>query len=52
MRIRTTEEEMVRQLKIMNAQKAPLGVFVKVGFYLSLGLIALGLLARFCLVFE
>jgi len=45
MRIRTTEEEQVRQLKIMNAQMAPLGVFVRVGFYLFVVLFVIGILA-------
>jgi hypothetical protein len=51
MKTRTVQEEQVRQLKIMNAQMAPLGVFVKVGFYLFLFLSVLGCLARFCLIF-
>jgi len=45
MRIRTTEEEQVRQLKIMNAQMAPLGAFVRVGFYLFAVLFVIGVLA-------
>lgn len=46
---RTTDEEQVRQLKIMNAQLNPLGVFIRVGFWLTVLLFTLGVLARLCL---
>jgi hypothetical protein len=51
MKVRSEQEEQTRQLKVMNAQMAPLGVFVKVGFYLFLGLTVLGCLARLFMVF-
>jgi hypothetical protein len=46
---RTAEEEQVRQLKIVNAQLNPLGVFIRVGFWLTVLLCTLGVLAWLCL---
>jgi hypothetical protein len=51
MKVRSEKEEQTRQLKIMNAQMAPLGVFVRFGFYLFIVLTVVGCLARFCLIF-
>jgi hypothetical protein len=45
MQKRTVQEEQVRQLKIINAQMAPMGVFIRVAFYLFSLLCAMGLLA-------
>jgi hypothetical protein len=49
---RTPEEEQARQLKIISYQLAPLAAFVRVGFWLSLGLIGLGLLSMLFLRFQ
>jgi len=51
MKTRTVQEEQIRQLKIMNAQMAPLGMFLRVGFYLFVVLAVIGCLARLCLIF-
>lgn len=42
---RTPEEEQARQLKTISYQLAPGVVLFKVGFWLSVGLIALGLMS-------
>jgi hypothetical protein len=46
---RTSEDEQIRQLKIINAQLNPLGGFIRVGFWLAVLLFTLGVLARLCL---
>jgi hypothetical protein len=48
MQKRTQQEEQTRQLKIISAQMAPMGVFVRIGFYLFAVLLALGLLSILC----
>jgi hypothetical protein len=45
MQKRTEQEEQVRQLKIIRAQMAPMGVFIRIAFYLFSFLCVLGLLA-------
>jgi hypothetical protein len=45
MRKRTASEEQIRQLKIIVAQMAPMGVFVRIAFYLFAFLCTMGLLA-------
>ena len=41
-------DQQVRQLKILSSQTAPLGVFVRVGFYLFGVPFGLGLLSMLC----
>jgi hypothetical protein len=45
---RTTEEEQLRQLKLISGQLNPLGVFFRVGFWLAVLLFTIGLLSRLC----
>ena len=46
---RTAEEEQIRQLKMMNAQLNPLGGFIRVGLWLAVLLLTLGVLASLCM---
>jgi len=48
MQKRTQQDEQTRQLKIISAQMAPMGVFVRAGFYLFALLFALGILCMLC----
>lgn len=46
---RTAGKEQIRQLKMINAQLNPLGGFIRVGFWLTVLLFTLGVLALLCL---
>ena len=46
---RTVEEEQLRQLKLMNAQLNPLGTLMRVGFWITVLLCTIGMLALLCL---
>lgn len=49
---RTPEEEQARQLKIISYQLTPMTAFVRVGLYLSVFLLGLGLLVTLVFGFQ